>query len=137
MRSGFRKTIAARFLAIVGILAVVFSCFVLYRTWWCIDSQMEALLDAQAELALQFDVAIRGYVADSIRPFAQQHLGQHDFVPEVMSSSFVARSIFQKVRQKFPGYLITFSSANPRNPENKATPEELQIIQYFNEHPQA
>ena len=53
-----------------------------------------------------------------------------------MSTSFVARNIFEKVRKNFPAYIIKFSSGNPRNPVNQAGPEELKMIQYFNDYPQ-
>ena len=52
-----------------------------------------------------------------------------------MSTSFVARSIFEKVRKKFPDYIIKFASDNPRNPVNQAGPEELKMIKYFNDNP--
>jgi PAS domain S-box-containing protein len=52
-----------------------------------------------------------------------------------MSTSFVARNIFEKVRTNFPDYIIKFSSGNPRNPVNQAGPEELDMIKYFNENP--
>ena len=53
-----------------------------------------------------------------------------------MSTSYVARNIFNKVRIKFPYYIIKFSAENPRNPVNQAGPEELNMIKYFNENPQ-
>jgi len=57
------------------------------------------------------------------------------FMPETMSTSFVARNIFEKVRKTFPDYIIKFSSDNPRNPLNKAGSEELNMIKYFNDNP--
>ena len=54
-----------------------------------------------------------------------------------MSTSFVARSVFDKVRKEHPDYTIKFSSDNPRNPLNQAGPEELKIIEYFNNNPDA
>jgi hypothetical protein len=98
---------------------------------------MNELLAKQSELALQFDLAIREYVEETIRPFAEQHVDQEEFIPETMSTSFVARSVFEKVRKKFPDYVIKFSSDNPRNPNNQAGPEELEMIQYFNDNPNA
>jgi PAS domain S-box-containing protein len=98
---------------------------------------MNELLTKQSELALQFDLAIREYAKETIRPFAEQHVSQEEFIPETMSTSFVARSIFEKVHKKFPDYIIKFSSDNPRNPNNQAGPEELEMIEYFNDNPKA
>ena len=55
-------------------------------------------------------------------------IGPDEFIPEAMSTSFVARGVFEKVRRRFPETILKFSSDNPRNPANSATPEELQII---------
>ena len=133
----FRPTsIATRFLAVVGALAVVFSGLVLYRSWSHSAVHTRELLDLQSELALEFNLAVREYVAESVRPFAERLAGPDEFVPEVMSTSFASRSVFEKVRRKFPDYVIKFSSDNPRNPVNLAGPEELEIIRYLNENPE-
>ena len=131
------KSISIKFLVIVGVIVSLFSAFVLYHTWSDNHSQMNELLAKQSELALQFDLAIREYVEETIRPFAEQHVGQDEFIPETMSTSFVARSIFDKVHKKFPDYVIKFSSDDPRNPNNQAGPEEFEMIQYFNDNPKA
>jgi len=85
---------------------------------------------------LNFDLAIRDYVAEKVRPVMFNMVSEGEFIPETMSTSFVARNIFEKVRKKFPDYIIKFSSGNPRNPVNQAGPEELKMIQYFNDYPQ-
>ncbi|NQT03458.1 MAG: DUF3365 domain-containing protein [Planctomycetes bacterium] len=131
----FYKTIGFKFLVVVGFFVFTFSLFTLYYSWSQNDAQMEELLQSQSELALQFNLAIREYVAESIRPFAQEYLDRDDFMPETMSTSFVARSVFEKVRKKFPDYIIKFSSNNPRNPANQASREELLVVDYFNKHP--
>ena len=84
---------------------------------------------------LDFDLAIREYVAEKVRPVMFDLVGEETFIPETMSTSFIARSIFEKVRKNFPDYIIKFASDNPRNPINKAGPEELKMIKYFNEDP--
>lgn len=86
-------------------------------------------------MALSFDLAIRRYIAENVRPAMYDYLGKQIFVPETMSTSYVARSIFEEVRKDFPDYIIKFSSDNPRNPSNRAGPEELQIIDLFNNDP--
>lgn len=98
---------------------------------------MEKLLKDKAQLALQFDLAIRSYVSETVRPFAQEHTEKDAFIPEVMSTSYVARSVFDKVRKEYPDYTLKFSSDNPRNPKNQAGEEELKIIKYFNDNPDA
>ena len=129
------KSISVKFLVMVGLIMLVFSGFVLYSTWSENHSQMHELLSKQSELALEFDLAIREYAQESIRPFAEKYVGQEEFIPETMSTSYIARNIFEKVNKKFPDYIIKFSSDDPRNPNNHAVPEELEMIQYFNKNP--
>jgi signal transduction histidine kinase/CheY-like chemotaxis protein/HPt (histidine-containing phosphotransfer) domain-containing protein len=132
-----QRGIGSKFLLIIASFVAVFSCVVLCFFWYSSNAQTEKLIEEKASLALQFDLAIRSYVSETIRPFAQSHVGEDVFVPEVMSTSFVARRVFDKVHQAFPDYIIKFSSDNPRNPDNQANQEELKIIDYFNTHPDA
>jgi signal transduction histidine kinase/ActR/RegA family two-component response regulator len=129
------KTIRMRFLGLTGLFIVLFSVGILYRTWATGNSQLELILKDHAGLALEFDLAIRDYAAKVVRPFAQAHSPEGEFVPEVMSTSFVARSIFEQVRKRYPESIIKFSSDHPRNPANLATKAEMEMIQYFNDRP--
>ncbi len=131
------RSLGARFLAVVIVVTGAFSAAVTTFSWVQTREHTRRLLAAKGELALHFDLAIREYVAETIRPFAESRLGREDFLPEVMSTSYVARSIFDKVRERRPGYIVKFSSDNPRNPANLAGPEELEILRYFREHPEA
>ena len=116
-------------------IIIVCSTILLYRTYTKATSDIENLIKQQLGLALNFDLAIREYVAEKVRPVMFNLVGEETFIPETMSTSFIARSIFEKVRKNFPDYIIKFASDNPRNPINKAGPEELKMIKYFNEDP--
>ncbi|MCF7958736.1 MAG: DUF3365 domain-containing protein [Phycisphaerae bacterium] len=129
------KNMVRRFsIAMIGFI-ILFSLFMTYRVWSSSNDHLNNLLAKQADLALEFDISVRHYVTEHIRPFAQKHVGQDDFVAETMSTSFIARSVFNKVRQRYPSYILKLSSDSPRNPANQASPEELKIIEYFNENP--
>ncbi|UCG15173.1 MAG: DUF3365 domain-containing protein [Phycisphaerales bacterium] len=130
------RSITTRFLALVAVLAIAFTGL---DSYWAYSHSRRHVVDAmsrQAALALEFDLAIRSYVAEEVRPTMEEYVGEEEFVPETMSSSFVARSIFEKVRKEFPDYVIKFSSDDPRNPANQASPDELRAIEYFNNNPQ-
>jgi signal transduction histidine kinase len=129
------RSIGTRFSVAVGGLALVFSGIVLYRAWSSAKQQTEALISAEAKLALEFDLAIRDYVKDTIRPEMEKRVNPDEFVVEAMSTSYVAREIVEKVRKEFPEYLLKFPSDNPRNPQNMAGPEELERLQYFRSNP--
>ena len=130
-------SIRTKFLLGVGIFAVLFSGFIILRTWNIVYSQSEELSTYQAELAQQFDKAIRTYINDKVRPVMEQILDKDDFIPETMSTSYAARHMFDEIRKKFPDYLIKFSSDHPRNPLNIAGPAELKLIKYFRDNPNA
>ena len=131
------KRIGTRFSLVVGAFAVVFSGLVLYRSWSTVRSHVDELTSLQAELALQFDLAIRDYAARAIRPEMAKRIGKDEFVVEAMSTSYIARNVFEKVRQHFPDYVIKFSSDNPRNPTNLAGPEELKLLRHFRQNPKS
>ena len=129
------KSIKLKLLFFVGIIVIVCSAILIHRTYISVTSNIENLTKQQLSLALNFELAIREYVAETIRPTMFNLVGEGKFIPETMSTSFVARSIFEKVRKNFPDYIIKFSSGNPRNPVNQAGPEELKMIKYFNDNP--
>ncbi|MBN2377907.1 MAG: PAS domain S-box protein [Sedimentisphaerales bacterium] len=131
-----QKDITVKFLLFVGLFMLILSGFVIYRTWSTSHENLNHQLHHQAEMALEFDLAIRSYVGEQVRPFSEDHIEKGEFYPETMSTSFVARSIFDKVREKFSDCVIKFSSGDPRNPANQANPAELSIIKHFNENPQ-
>lgn len=130
------KSIKSKLVISVGLIVFIFSTILFYRTYTQITANVENLTNQQLTLALNFDLAIREYVAEKIRPLMFNLLPEGKFKPEAMSTSFVARHIFNKVRTKFPDYIIKFSAENPRNDANLAGPEELDMIRYFNENPQ-
>jgi len=107
----------------------------LVQIWRTGRRDIEQAVNRQAELTLEFDLAVREYVAEHVRPFAESQLGSERFVPEVMSTSYVARRVFEKVRENHPDWIIKFSSDNPRNPKNQAGPVEMAIIKKFNRDP--
>ncbi|MEN6493409.1 MAG: DUF3365 domain-containing protein [Thermoguttaceae bacterium] len=127
-------SIRTKFFLIVGLFTLTFSGTVLYRIWSSTRTEMEALLAREGELALEFDLAIRQYVRERIRPSLESQMGRDEFVLEAMSSSFIARNVFDTVRKKFPDHIIKFSSDTPRNPTNLAGPEELRMIQFFRDN---
>jgi signal transduction histidine kinase len=130
------KSIGTKFsLAVCG-LALIFSGVILYRAWVTTKTHTEELASRQAALALEFDLALRQYAAEAIRPAMEKRVGKDEFVIEAMSTSFISRSVFEKVHMNFPDYIIKFSSDNPRNSTNLAGPKERELLQYFRENPQ-
>ncbi|WP_300458384.1 DUF3365 domain-containing protein [Desulfobacula sp.] len=129
------KSITAKLLISIGVITALFSCLLLYSSYTFTNNRIYEVIEQQALMALKFDLAIRNYVGNYIRPVMYQLIGEKEFILETMSTSYVARSIFEDVRNEFPEYIIKFSSKNPRNPLNHAGPEEIKIIEYFDNNP--
>ncbi len=121
----------------LGALGVAFLATVLCQTWHWTRGHIEQTANQQALLAVHFDNSLREYVATHVRPEMEKRVGPGEFVPESMSTSFVARSVFDQVSMHFPGYLLRFPSDNPRNPANAATPAESRVIEFFRRNPTA
>ena len=130
------KSIKFKLLILNGITVLIFSVILMIRTQNLVASNVENLTNQKLALALNFNLAIREYMAETIRPLMFKLVDKGVFIPETMSTSYVSRSIFEKVRKNYPDFIIKFSSGNPRNPINQAGPEELNLIRYFNEHSQ-
>ncbi|MHC4926615.1 MAG: c-type heme family protein [Planctomycetota bacterium] len=129
------NTIRTKFLLVIAGFSIAISVFLIMRNCTSNIDRLQAQVDRQTALVLEFDLAIREYVAESIRPFAAQHISEDEFLPETMSTSYVSRSVFEKVRRRFPDYIIKFSSDDPRNPVNRANATELEVIKQFNQNP--
>ncbi|MFZ2445604.1 MAG: DUF3365 domain-containing protein [Syntrophobacteraceae bacterium] len=130
------KSVSTRFLVPFGLLAVLISMFVFYLAYEASRKHATELMYQQAAMALEFNLAIRSYAGKHIRPVMERMVDKDVFMPETMSTSFISRSIFEEVRKKFPDYIVRFSSENPRNPINSASPDELRMIEFFRGNPQ-
>ena len=124
---------------VVGMIgsAVAFLVGSIIQTQQMAHDHIERAAAREAALADAFQHALRDYVGESIRPELAQRIGEDEFIPEAMSTSFVARNVFDKVREEFPDLVTRSASAAPRNPVNQATPTEARLIDYFQQHPEA
>ncbi len=129
-----KLSIGIRFIIITCCFILAYSGLVIYRAIKLDHKYNNDMMEKQAQLALEFELAFGNYIADHVRPFSRQHVEADEFIPEVMSSTFASRDIFERVRKALPDTIIKFSSDNPRNPLNLAGPEELKIIEYFRQH---
>ncbi|MCD4727687.1 MAG: DUF3365 domain-containing protein, partial [Pirellulales bacterium] len=130
------RSAAWKFFLVTAVLGVVFGAV---ATWQIAHQSRVALVEAvsrQGEIALVFDLAIRKYVGEAIRPEMEKRITADEFIPETMSTSFVAREVFDEVRKRFPEYILKFASDNPRNPKNLARSGERKILAFFRHNPQ-
>ena len=96
------KGLTLKLLAINIAAMLTLTVLFLYQTYSKTSGDITRLVDQQADFALQFDLSIRQYIAGVIRPAMYQLVDEDEFCPETMSTTYIARSIFEDVRGKFP-----------------------------------
>lgn len=79
--------------------------------------------------------ASRGYVRDILRPKMYDILDKDDFILEAMSSSYISRTIMERVNKELDDFTYRRVSLNARNPDYEADEIEREMITYFNENP--
>jgi len=119
----------------MGVLGVIFLGVVLLQTWCWTCRHIDETAGRQAHLAVEFGKSLRNYVGKYVRPEMEKRVHPGEFIPEAMSTSFVARSVLDDVRTAFPDTVLRFAARYPRNPVNQATPAGESLIQYFEQHP--
>ncbi len=119
----------------MGLLAILFLTVVLLQTWCWTCRHIDDTAGRQARLAVEFGKSLRDYVGRYVRPEMEKRVHPGEFIPEAMSTSFVARRVLDDVRTAFPDTVLRFAARHPRNPVNQATPAEESLIQYFEQHP--
>jgi len=97
--------------------------------------QEEAL--HKAELVMAAVDANRAYVQEILRPRMYEMLGQDSFVIEAMSTSYISRVVMEKFKEDLPDISYRRVAINAKNPEFEANQREMEMIRYFNDHPQA
>jgi len=131
------RLVDAGLLVGMGVLGIVFLVVVLLQTCYWTYHQIDSTAEQEARLAVELDRALRNYVNTQIRPEVEKRVERDEFIPQAMSPSFAARSIFDGIREAFPDVILRLPSTNPRNPANMAMPSEASLIRYFEEHPEA
>ena len=96
------RSIKLKLLVSIGLIVLIFSTIFLHRTYILVTSNIENFTKQQLSLSLNFDLAIREYVAEKVRPITIGLVPEGKFMPETMSTSYAARNIFEKVRRTFP-----------------------------------
>ncbi|MDM8548826.1 response regulator [Desulfobacterales bacterium HSG2] len=124
-----------KFFLVVGILMTVFLFFQTCHTYSVTGGYAKEMLKERVNMASKLTFAARRYAAGQIRPVMHELPGKEICLPEAMSASFASQLMFDEIHKDFPDHIIRFSSDNPRNPDNLAGPEELRIIEHFNNNP--
>ena len=110
------KSIKSKQLIFSGIVVIVCSAIMLFKAYQHVISNTEDLTKRQLSLALNFDLAIREYVADTIRPMVVSLVDEQRFIPEAMSTSFVAAMFLKRFEKTFRNTLSNLLPTIPETP---------------------
>ncbi len=84
----------------------------------------------QSKFFLNTMETVRQHVGKVMRPAAQENMpGKFDV--RLMSTSYAARGVAERLKEKFPEYTFRHISLNPRNTVNLADSFEQGVIQFF------
>jgi len=129
------KRIEVKFFLVVGILMTVFLFFQTCHTYSVTSGYTKEMIKEQANMTSKLILAVRRYAVGQIRPVMHELQGKEADLSEAMSPYFASQLMFDELCKDFPDHIIRFSSDNPRNPDNLAGPEEVRIIEHFNNNP--
>jgi len=121
-------------------LAIILFLFCLFWSAIIYTHQKKRLQEEalhKAELVMATVDANRAYVQEVLRPRMYGLLGQDSFVIEAMSTSYISRVVMEKFKEDLPDISYRRVAINAKNPEFEANQRELEMIRYFNDHPQA
>ena len=80
------KSIKLKLLFFIGMIVILCSTILIYRTYTSVTSHVDHLTKQELKLSLNFELAIREYVAETIHPIMLNLLGQEKFIPETRST---------------------------------------------------
>jgi two-component system, NtrC family, sensor kinase len=132
--SGLSLSLRSKFLigtALILIVICFISAFVIYFRE---HSLLEESAYSKTELVMAAVEASRMYVRDELRPRMTENFGNDFFMLEAMSTSYVGRSVMDRLKLSLPEYDYRRVSINARNPHSEANEMERGMIGYFSEN---
>jgi protein-histidine pros-kinase len=89
----------------------------------------------QAELMAASASATKDYTVDQVSPILEKtSQNTSDFLPQTIP--FYATSVtFKNLRSSYPDYVLRTAALNPSNLDDRATEWEVDLINYFRDHP--
>lgn len=98
------------------------------------DNAREEVLQ-EARIMLESALSARAYTAEHIKPLLEEE-SRERFLPESVSA-YAATQIFLSLRGRFPEYTYKEAALNPRNPANRASDWESDLVHHFRNHSDA
>lgn len=89
----------------------------------------------QAELMAASASATKDYTVDQVSPILEKTpLHTSDFLPQTIPF-YAVNVTFKNLRSSYPDYVLREAALNPSNLDDRATEWEVDLINYFRDHP--
>lgn len=117
---------------ILGLITIIMLISIINLTalYFFMQNTLENEVRTRALIVLEQVDAVKGYVRSTLRPKMYESLPDK-FVLEAMSSSFISRSVMEKIGGNNRDYLYKRVAINATNPDFEAGSTEKEIINYF------
>ncbi|HAR44920.1 MAG: hypothetical protein A2X56_14360 [Nitrospirae bacterium GWC2_57_13] len=120
----------AKFFIIAILIFCVSLPIVAATSYYALRKNVEREMFEKAELFLNTIESVRKQIGKVTRPAVMKET-PNKFIVEAMSTSFNARGVAERVKEKFPEYTFRHISMNPRYLPNKADAFEEGVIRSF------
>jgi HAMP domain-containing protein len=125
-----KMSLRKRFAAMLIIIFFISLPLVGTAAYFVLQKNINEAVFEQATFFLNTMETIRQHVGKVMRPVAQENMpGKFDV--RLMSTSYAARGVAERMKDKFPEYTFQHISVNPRNNLNRANAFEQGVIQSF------
>lgn len=89
----------------------------------------------QAQLMAASASATKDYTNDQVSPILEKTpQNNSDFLPQTIPF-YAANTTFKNIRSTYPDYVLREAALNPSNLDDRATEWEVDLINYFRDHP--
>jgi HAMP domain-containing protein len=128
-----KMSLQVRFAVMLIIIFLISLPLVGAAAYFVLQKNISEDVFEQAKFFLNTMETVRQHVGKVMRPAAQEN-SPGKFDVRLMSTSFAARGVAERLREKFPDYSFRHVSMNPRNPVNRAESFEQNVLQFFTEN---
>lgn len=130
------QTLQVKFLLGLGTIVFIMGVFFSASMYFHLKSLLDSEVRDRAKLALAQADSVQRYVREDLRPKMFSVLPKDEFVIEAMSSSFISRSVMDRVALEDSEVLYRRVSVNARNPDYEARGLELELLDKFRQSPE-
>ncbi len=119
-----------KFLLGVGVIFLGFCLIIALAIYSREKSLLAEAAHEKAEMVMAAAEATRSYVLEVLRPRMYEALGHDAFLLEAMSTSYVSRSVMDRLKDTMPEYQIRRVALHARNPASDPKPFEVKLIKF-------